>query len=106
MFSATDTQRSLRAYEVKMFTNKSIYEWISNTKSDFLDFDMRKIFINIPKERLLKNQAFKDEDEINSHVKIIEEQNKISNKDQAKKEYAARIQKKPLPDWYPNTMGE
>ena len=31
---------------------------------------------------------------------------KISNKDQAKKEYAARIQKKPLPDWYPNTMGE
>ena len=55
MISATDTQRALRAYEVKMFTNKSIYEWISNTKSDFLDFDMRKIFINIPKEKLLKN---------------------------------------------------
>ena len=55
MISATDTQRTLRAYEVKMFTNKSIYEWISNTKSDFLDFDMRKIFINIPKEKLLKN---------------------------------------------------
>ena len=28
------------------------------------------------------------------------------DKEQAKKEYAARIQKKPLPDWYPNTMGE
>ena len=55
MISATDTQRTLRAYEVKMFTNKSIYEWISNTKSDFLDFDIRKIFINIPKEKLLKN---------------------------------------------------
>ena len=55
MISATDTQRTLRAYEVKMFTNKSICEWISNTKSDFLDFDMRKIFINIPKEKLLKN---------------------------------------------------
>ena len=55
MISATDTQRTLRAYEVKMFTNKSIYEWISNTKSDFLDFDMRKIFINIPKYKLLKN---------------------------------------------------
>ena len=49
MISATDTQRTLRAYEVKMFTNKSIYEF-SNTKSDFLDFDIRKIFINIPKE--------------------------------------------------------
>ncbi len=55
MISATDTQRTLRAYEVKMFTNKSIYEWISNTKSDFLDFDIRKIFINIPKDKLLKN---------------------------------------------------
>ena len=55
MISPTDTQRTLRAYEVKMFTNKSIYKWISNTKSDFLDFDIRKIFINIPKEKLLRN---------------------------------------------------
>ena len=55
MISSTDTQRILRAYEVKIFTNKSIYEWISNTKSEFLDFDIRKIFINIPKEKLLKN---------------------------------------------------
>ena len=54
MISATDTQRTLRAYEVKMSTNKSIYEWNLNTKSDFLDFDIRKIFINIPKEKLLK----------------------------------------------------
>ena len=28
------------------------------------------------------------------------------NKDQAKKEYASRIKSKPLPDWYPNTLGE
>ena len=28
------------------------------------------------------------------------------NKEQAKKEYAARIKSKPLPDWYPNTLGE
>jgi tRNA dimethylallyltransferase len=54
MFSATDTQRTLRAYEVKMFTNKSIYEWISNTKSDFIDFDIRKIFIDVPKYDLLR----------------------------------------------------
>ena len=55
MISATDTQRTLRAYEVKIFTNKSIYKWISNTKSDFLDFDIRKIFIDVPKNPLLKN---------------------------------------------------
>jgi len=53
--SSTDTQRTMRAYEVKIFTNKSLYDWSSNTKSDFLDFDIRKIFINIPKEELLKN---------------------------------------------------
>ena len=53
--SPTDTQRTLRAYEVKISTKKSIYEWASNTKSDFLDFDIRKIFIDIPKEKLLKN---------------------------------------------------
>ena len=45
----------MRAYEVKIFTNKSIYKWISNTKSDFLDFDIRKIFIDIPKYDLLRN---------------------------------------------------
>ena len=55
MISATDTQRTLRAYEVKIFTNKSIYKWISNTKSDFLDFDIRKIFIDVPKNTLLRN---------------------------------------------------
>jgi len=54
MISPTDTQRTLRAYEVKMFTNKSIYQWISNTKSDFLDFDIRKIFIDVPKNDLLR----------------------------------------------------
>ena len=49
-----DTQRTIRAYEVKLFTNKSLYEWASNTKSDFLDFDIKKIFIDIPREDLLK----------------------------------------------------
>ena len=55
IISPTDTQRTLRAYEVKMSTNKSIHDWIMNTKSDFLDFDIRKIFINVPKYDLLKN---------------------------------------------------
>ena len=53
--SPADTQRTIRAYEVKKFTNKSIYEWASNTHSDFLDFDIRKIFINTPREELLEN---------------------------------------------------
>ena len=52
---STDTHRTMRAYEVKMFTKKSLYDWASNTKSDFLDFDIKKIFIDIPREVLLKN---------------------------------------------------
>jgi len=31
----TDTQRSLRVYEVKKFTNSSLFELIKNTKSNF-----------------------------------------------------------------------
>ena len=50
----TDTQRVQRAYEVKLKTKKSLFEWFESTKSDFLDFDIKKIFINIPREELLK----------------------------------------------------
>ncbi len=51
---ATDSQRIQRAYEVKLKTRKSLFDWIANTKSDFLDYDLRKIFINIPRDDLLK----------------------------------------------------
>jgi len=50
----TDTQRTLRAYEVITKTKKSFFDWISNTKSDFADYDIKKIFINVPREELLK----------------------------------------------------
>ena len=49
----SDSQRSQRAYEVKLKTKKSLFDWISNTKSDFLDHDIKKIFLNIPREELL-----------------------------------------------------
>ena len=41
---SSDTQRVLRAYEVKKFTKKSLYDWAKNTKSDFVDYDLRKIY--------------------------------------------------------------
>jgi tRNA dimethylallyltransferase len=50
----TDTQRTLRAYEVITKTKKSFFDWISNTKSDFADYDIKKIFIDVPREELLK----------------------------------------------------
>ena len=50
----TDTQRVQRAYEVKLKTKKSLIDWFSNTKPEFMDFEIEKIFIDIPREVLLK----------------------------------------------------
>ena len=50
-----DSQRMQRAYEVKVKTKKSLFDWFSKTKSDFLDYDLRKIFIDIPRIDLLPN---------------------------------------------------
>ena len=52
---STDSQRTQRAYEVIIKTKKSLFDWTTNTKSDFVDYDIKKIFIDIPREELLKN---------------------------------------------------
>ena len=59
--SQTDPQRLQRAYEVKLKTKKSLFDWFANTKSDFLDFEMKKIFIETPRELLLKNISIRTE---------------------------------------------
>jgi tRNA dimethylallyltransferase len=53
--ASSDTQRSIRAYEVKKFTKKSIFEWNKLTNSEFKQFQIFKIFIDTPREKLLKN---------------------------------------------------
>ena len=50
----TDSQRTQRAYEVKLKTKKSLFEWIAKTKSEFLDFHIKKVFVNIPRDELLQ----------------------------------------------------
>ena len=50
----TDAQRSIRAYEVKQFTKKSMYDWFKNTKSSFKKDDFYKIYIDYPREELNK----------------------------------------------------
>jgi len=49
----TDVQRSIRAYEVKSYTRKSLVEWFKNTKSKFSDDDFIKIYIDFPRQDLL-----------------------------------------------------
>ena len=52
--SSNDSQRSIRAYEVKKYTNKSLFTFIKNTKVNFKKDVFRKIFINTPREILNK----------------------------------------------------
>ena len=49
-----DTQRCIRAYEIKLFTKKSIYSWFKNTKSDYEQKDFYKIYIDFPRDDLIK----------------------------------------------------
>ena len=50
----TDSERAQRAYEVILKTKKSLFDWSMNTKSDFINFEIKKIFIDMPREELLK----------------------------------------------------
>ena len=50
----SDTQRAIRAYEIKVFTKKSIYTWFKNTKSNYEKNDFYKIYIDFPRKDLLK----------------------------------------------------
>ena len=49
-----DIQRSIRAYEVKLFTKKSIINWYKDTKSFFKKEEFLKLYIEVPKIELNK----------------------------------------------------
>ena len=62
-----DSQRSIRAYEIKKFTKKSIFEWYKLTKSDFKGFEMYKIFLDAPREKVLQNILIRTKEMIKSN---------------------------------------
>ena len=53
-FDPNDTQRSIRAYEVKSYTNVSMYDWLTKTKSEFKDSDFLKLHIETKREKLIE----------------------------------------------------
>ena len=57
-----DTQRSIRAYEIKSYTKKSMSNWFKNTKSDYDKSDFFKIYIDFPRKDLIEriNQRSKE----------------------------------------------
>jgi tRNA dimethylallyltransferase len=83
-----DVQRSIRAYEIKQFTKKSIFEWYKSTKSEFKQFEIFKFFIDIPRDKLLKNiskrskQMFKNKciNEVKNFIKLNVDPSLSTNK--------------------------
>ena len=68
----TDVQRSIRAYEVKKFTKKSIYHWFKNTKSKFLEDDFFKVYIDYPRKELIHRINLRTEEMIgNGAIKEV-----------------------------------
>ena len=49
----SDVQRSIRAYEIKSFTKKSMISWFKNTKPDHNQSDFFKICIDFPRKDLI-----------------------------------------------------
>ena len=62
----TDAQRSIRAYEVKLFTKKSLHEWFESTKSNFKDEEFYKIYIYYPRQDLVKRIATRTDEMLKS----------------------------------------
>ena len=50
---SSDSQRCIRAYEVKLFTKKSIYNWFKNTHSLYEQKDFHKIYVDFQRNELL-----------------------------------------------------
>jgi tRNA dimethylallyltransferase len=53
-FDQNDSQRTIRAFEIKSFTKISMYEWLSKTKSEFKEAEFLKLYIAFKREDLIK----------------------------------------------------
>jgi len=53
-FDSNDSQRSIRAFEIKLYTKVSMYDWLNKTKSQFKDSDFLKLYIDFKREELVQ----------------------------------------------------
>ena len=53
-FDPNDTQRSIRAYEIKSYTDISMYDWLAKTQSEFKNSDFLKLYIETKREKLIE----------------------------------------------------
>jgi tRNA dimethylallyltransferase len=87
--TSSDTQRSIRAYEVKLFTKKSLYEWFQNTKSHYEEDEFFKIYIDFPRKELLNRISIRVKEMIKKGaIKEVQRLKKI-NVQRSKSAYKA-----------------
>jgi len=65
-FNPNDVQRTIRAFEIKLFTRISMYEWLNKTKSEFKGEEFLKLYIDFKREDLIKRISLRS-------IKMIEE---------------------------------
>ena len=86
--NSTDVQRSIRAYEVKQFTKKSLHTWFDNTRSNFREDEFFKIYIDFPRSKLIQRinkrtiQMFENGavEEVKRFIKLKVQKDKSVNK--------------------------
>ena len=99
---SSDTQRSIRAYEVKSFTKKSIYLWFKKTNSNYQQKDFYKIYIDFPKDKLVERINQRSENmiklgvilEVKKFIKLRVPKNKSLSKAIGISEIKQYLQKK------------
>ena len=53
--NSNDVNRSIRAYEVKKLTKKSLYKWFRETKTFFDKSEFVMTYVDYPRDKLIKN---------------------------------------------------
>tara|TARA_A100000164_G_scaffold226015_2_gene200327 strand:+ start:2573 stop:3505 length:933 start_codon:yes stop_codon:yes gene_type:complete len=81
-----DVQRSIRAYEVKKYSNKSIYEWQKKTKKFFDNKLFVKLYLNYEREDLLKRISIRTKKMI-KYGAVSEVKNLLKKKNITKEHY-------------------
>ena len=100
--NSLDVQRSLRAYEIKSFTKKSMISWFKNTKSNYDHNDFFKICIDFPRKDLLDRINKRSKDmiklgailEVKKFIKLRVPKNKSLSKAIGLSEIKQYLQKK------------
>jgi tRNA dimethylallyltransferase len=64
-FDSNDTQRSIRAYEIKSYTDISMYDWLIKTESEFKNSDFLKLYIETKREKLIERINLRTSNMIN-----------------------------------------